>query len=335
MKKKYADKFISTMINNFNYALIELEGAAEYKPSWAAKSEEEGQRFVIFLDESNLEFYRYYRNIVLGNTEGAVDINAIIFLNNNNKELISKTAYDLGINGVLVNEEEYNVSYLGNVPNYLQDSTSRIAGYLNKVKENEENRFDKVTKILILINILVYLVSTIVSVKLGGNIIEIDNMALFKLGANLNIKYMGIVDIYRFVTSMFLHGGLIHLIFNMYALYALGPLVAEVFGKKKYIAIYFISGILASVVSSLFLRGIGIGASGAIFGLLGAILVYGMKNKSRVGKEFIKNIVIVIILNLIMGMSISNIDQMAHIGGLIGGAIVALIFTIKNKSELI
>ncbi|MCS4483449.1 rhomboid family intramembrane serine protease [Clostridium botulinum] len=124
---------------------------------------------------------------------------------------------------------------------------------------------------------------------------------------------------------MFLHGGLIHLALNMYALNAIGPLVEIYFGKAKYLIIYFISGILSSYFSYLFSSSVSIGASGAIFGILGATLIIAYTNRKKGGKEFLNNIISVIVVNLILGFSIPNVDNFGHIGGLIGGVIITFV----------
>ncbi|MFA9379392.1 MAG: rhomboid family intramembrane serine protease, partial [Lachnotalea sp.] len=100
-------------------------------------------------------------------------------------------------------------------------------------------------------------------------------------------------------------------------------------GKFKYIIIYFSSLILSSLFSFIFSEGVSIGASGAIFGLFGACLIIGIKNKSRIGKGFYQNILSVIIVNLILGFTISNIDNFAHVGGLIAG--IGITFILMKK----
>jgi rhomboid protease GluP len=112
----------------------------------------------------------------------------------------------------------------------------------------------------------------------------------------------------------------------MYALYSIGPVVEKIYGPKKYILIYFVSGILSSLLSYTMSPAMSIGASGAIFGLLGAMLVYAYNMRKRIGKGLIKNIVTVIAINLFIGMTIPNIDNFAHIGGLLGGLIISCYF---------
>lgn len=131
---------------------------------------------------------------------------------------------------------------------------------------------------------------------------------------------------------MFLHGGIVHVAVNMYSLYAIGPMVERVYGKAKYIAIYFISGILASIFSYAFSTSVSIGASGAIFGLLGAVLIFAFKSKGKTGSGFIKSILSVIFINIFIGATLPNIDNFAHMGGLLGGMLVAFLVSFRTES---
>lgn len=154
---------------------------------------------------------------------------------------------------------------------------------------------------------------------------NIDIYTLVEMGAKYNILIEN-GEFYRLITAGFLHGGIMHLFFNMSALNIIGKEVEEVYGTKKYILIYVFSLLGASVFSYLFSKGISVGASGAIFGLLGAMLIFGFKNKKKIGKLYIKNIIETILLNILIGITIPNIDNFAHMGGLVLGLIISLFF---------
>ena len=131
---------------------------------------------------------------------------------------------------------------------------------------------------------------------------------------------------WRLFTAMFLHIGAIHLLFNLYALYALGPMVEGYFGHWRFTAIYILGGLCGSLASYAFSPNPSAGASGAIFGLAGATTVYFLKyrdNFGQRGRAILQNMVIIIGINLVFGLSSQGIDNWGHIGGLIGGAIVA------------
>ena len=185
----------------------------------------------------------------------------------------------------------------------------------------------KVTYTIIILNILVYLIEVIKS----RNLIDIDIYTLIQMGAKVNVL-INSGEIYRLLTSAFLHGGIIHIFFNMSALNIIGREVEAVYGSKRYIAIYVISALGGSVVSYLFKpNSISVGASGAIFGLLGAMLIFGLKERDKIGKQYMKNILETIGLNVIIGITIPNIDNFAHLGGLILGAITSFILFKKKN----
>lgn len=119
----------------------------------------------------------------------------------------------------------------------------------------------------------------------------------------------------------------------MYSLYVTGSQVELIYGKWKYIIIYFTSAIGSSFLSYLFApRSLSVGASGAIFGVFGALLVFAIKEKNKLSKGTIGNLLAVIGLNLYIGLTIPNIDNYGHIGGLITGIVISLILSInKNK----
>ncbi len=186
-----------------------------------------------------------------------------------------------------------------------------------------------VTYSLIGINVVVFIISVILS----GSVMEISLDVLEFLGAKDNIL-INQGQYYRLFTCMFLHAGLIHIALNMFSLNAIGPLVERVYGRKKYIFIYIISGIIASFSSYIFSTGVAIGASGAIFGVLGAVLIFAFKMKSLIGRSFLTNVLMVILLNIMIGLSIPNVDNFAHMGGLISGILMSLILIPEKKTEI-
>lgn len=186
------------------------------------------------------------------------------------------------------------------------------------------------TYMLITINILVYLIVGFVSLYYyKGSIIEIDNRALVMLGAMVNVLVEE-GQYYRLLTCAFLHSSIIHLGLNMYALNSLGSILEKVLSKGKLLIIYIMSAVLASYGSYLSTRSIhrvsiSVGASGAIFGLLGALLVIAFLNRKIMGKALLKSVAEVAVINIIIGFLIPNVDNVAHISGLISGIIITYI----------
>ena len=142
---------------------------------------------------------------------------------------------------------------------------------------------------------------------------------------------------YRLITGGFIHGGILHLLFNCYALYIIGTQAENYFGKLKYIIIYFMSLLSSSLLSMLFLgsEGLSVGASGAIFGLMGALLYFGYYYRVYLGNVLKSQILPLIIINLVIGFTPnSGIDNAGHIGGLIGGLLTTYAVGVKYKSKV-
>lgn len=174
-----------------------------------------------------------------------------------------------------------------------------------------------VTYILIAINILIF-----VLVNYNENILY--DLIIYKKMGN---------EVYRLITCAFTHYDVFHLLFNMYALYIVGPQIENFFGKTKYICIYVASTLISSLLSLTFMasNGASLGASGAIFGLFGSLLYFGYHYRLYLGNVLRSQIIPLIIFNLILGFMSPTIDNAAHIGGLIGGILMSMIVGIKYK----
>ncbi len=135
---------------------------------------------------------------------------------------------------------------------------------------------------------------------------------------------------------MFFHGNILHLLFNCYALYILGPQLESFLGKIKYLTVYLISGIAGSLLSMLFLDdlGLSIGASGAIFGIMGSLCYFGYHYRVYLGNVVKSQLIPLIVINLLIGFSSTGIDNFAHIGGLIMGVLATASVGLKHKSTV-
>lgn len=178
-----------------------------------------------------------------------------------------------------------------------------------------------VTYILIVLNLMVFLYGV-----LHGND-ELINM----FGNNYELVQNG--EFYRLFTCMFVHADIMHILFNMIALYSIGPVVERYYGKSKFLLIYLVSGLLGSIFSGVFMTAdsISIGASGAIFGLLGSICYFTYYYRATLQGILRGSIMPVIIINLVIGFLSSSIDLSAHIGGLIGGILISMAIGIGDK----
>jgi len=132
---------------------------------------------------------------------------------------------------------------------------------------------------------------------------------------------------YRLFTVALTHGGLLHLGFNMYALMVLGNPIEEAFGKQKFLILFFFSLLTGSLTSAYFASpwSYSVGASGAIFGLFGALVIVG----KRIGADT-RSIGVVIGLNFAIGFLLGGVDWRAHLGGLIGGVIASAVLLQKR-----
>jgi rhomboid protease GluP len=180
--------------------------------------------------------------------------------------------------------------------------------------------------VLLVINIVMYGITQLLAVGLRGSALssQVDpySLALLALGA----KWGPAIDAgqyWRFLTPIVLHGGIIHLAFNSYALYALGPETERVFGTWRFLAIYLIAGFAGTLASYIRSPGLSIGASGAIFGLIGALTAFFYRAKSLIGSEAsrqqVTQLVSMAAINIVLGFTIPTIDNAAHIGGMIAG----------------
>lgn len=151
---------------------------------------------------------------------------------------------------------------------------------------------------------------------------------LLKLGAAYG-PYMRRGEYWRLVMPMFLHGGWMHILGNSYALFILGPIMERVYGYGRYVTIYIASGICCSLLSMSMSKNVAVGASGAIFGLAGAMLVTGYVHRDviprRWGRAFGRGMIPFIVITFIWGLSVHGIDNWGHLGGLLGGAVLAFV----------
>lgn len=336
------DKFIKSIIDKLirteNYNVMDINTNAGLESDWiAVKDKGDFYEVLIFssylkVKDLNRQYIKeYIQSLFL---DKPINLNIAILID---KE-INNTFIDF-VDSNLIKDSSFILDYNNRNIVYAGEDTRGIVEDIVRVPKQKENIYhnenngskDKsgiITKTIIGINIFMYLITAFLS----GNIFNSNIRVLVFLGAKVN-SFISNGQYYRLITAMFLHGGLIHLALNMYALNSIGPLVEMYFGKVKYLIIYFISGILSSYFSYVFSPSVSIGASGAIFGILGATLIIAYTNRKRGGKEFLNNIISVIGINLILGFSIPNVDNFGHIGGLIGGVIVTLVLFLYSKNK--
>jgi membrane associated rhomboid family serine protease len=186
------------------------------------------------------------------------------------------------------------------------------------------------TYALIVLNSIVFLAQVMSGASATGS--ELGGSSLIADGG-LSRVTVADGELWRVVTAGFLHGGLFHLFFNMFALYILGGLLEPAIGRLRFAIIYFVS-LLAGSFGALLLepRGLTVGASGAIFGLMGAAVIV-MRNRGINPME--SGLGLWIGLNLLITFTIPGISIGGHIGGLAGGALAALVlFELGDRVRL-
>ncbi|GAB4195549.1 MAG: rhomboid family intramembrane serine protease [Roseiflexaceae bacterium] len=179
--------------------------------------------------------------------------------------------------------------------------------------------------VLLAINLVIYAVPALLDI-FGVRVLGVPVGRLISaLGAKVNEAIYQDGQYYRFLTAMFLHGGLLHILFNGYALYSLGPETERIYGTPRFLLIYFIAGFAGGVASYAFSPNPSVGASGAIFGLIGALASFYFVSRSFLGdvaRQQLGSLITVIMINLFIGFSTPMIDNYAHLGGLFGGALL-------------
>lgn len=246
---------------------------------------------------------------------------------------------------VLITKEKdiNNPKLVSAFPDIVEKTNRKEDGleYFIKVTDNINKKNEKRNKIAEKIfsykqPIVTYIIMAIciilfILMELSGG--STNSQTLLKYGANLDVLVKN-GEYYRLFTCIFLHIGIMHLLCNMYSLYIIGREVENLFGKIKYIIIFILSGIFGSIMSLAFTHNtISAGASGAIFGLLGALLYFGMHYRTYLGETIKRSIIPIIVVNLIIGFFAEGIDLAAHIGGLVGGVLVAMMVGVPDKSK--
>ena len=192
-----------------------------------------------------------------------------------------------------------------------------------KINEVFKMKMPYITYALIIINVLLYFIPLLT----GSYDKLINDFCIYAPAIKSG-------ELYRLFTGIFLHGNLLHLAFNCYALYILGMQLESFMGKVKYLIIYLFAGLTGALFSMIFSNySASIGASGAIFGIMGAIVYFGYHYRVYLGNVIKSQIIPVIVLNLAIGFLSSEIDNFAHIGGLIGGLLITMGLGIKYKSS--
>ena len=200
---------------------------------------------------------------------------------------------------------------------------------------------------LIGINLLVFAFASLN----GVNPLSPDNLSLLTLGANF-APLTATGEAWRLLSSMFIHIGVLHLVVNMWALYIFGSYAEFYFGRRFYAALYLLSGLMGSIATTWWnlaaaeamlgtvaptqLPAISAGASGAIMGLGGALLIAAWRPRADLpmsARLNLRMLITLMLINLAIGIVIPNIDNAVHLGGAVAGGLLAWLFTFSHQTR--
>lgn len=183
------------------------------------------------------------------------------------------------------------------------------------------------TKILVAINVAVFVLGLLPQVS-----VWIDSY-----GTLVVSKVLLQHEYWRMFTSLFLHSGILHIVFNMWALWIVGGFMEAVLGRGKFLALYLISGFAGSVLVLVAapVNSAVVGASGAIFGVFGALAVHAFLNRGRdfQSRSLLGNVLFLLVINLVFTFTAGAISWQAHIGGLVGGAATMLAMMLAGRKD--
>jgi rhomboid protease GluP len=182
------------------------------------------------------------------------------------------------------------------------------------------------TMMILLINVGLYIATVLYSMRSGTSdaVMNLDMQTLYAFGAKFR-PAIAEGQWWRLVTAGFLHGGLLHIGMNMWVLFDLGAQVEQVYGTSRMLVIYFISSVCGFLSSTVFSDALSIGASAALFGLIGAMLAIGIKHRSSAAGSAIRGMYMRWVIYGLIFSLIPGIDMAAHIGGLAGGFAVGYV----------
>ena len=195
-------------------------------------------------------------------------------------------------------------------------------------------RSNPFTMIFIGINVAVFVLMCLAG---GFTLTSTDHQVLIGFGAKENSLIAEQHQYWRLISAIFIHIGFIHLFLNNYALWIIGQEIEQIYGSARFVALYLVTGVIGSLGSYAFSPAPSAGASGAIFGLFGVMATFAFKYRKEIpetlSREIRRRVLPVIAINLVFGFSIKIVDNYAHIGGLLGGVVLALAVPYMRPNE--
>lgn len=199
-----------------------------------------------------------------------------------------------------------------------------------KKRQEEQKMFQQgkpiITKIFLTIQILVFILMEFVGSSES-------TITLVQFGAKFNPAILA-GEWWRFITPVFVHIGILHLLMNSAALLYIGSEVEKLYGSLRFLFIYLFAGFMGVLASFSFSFSLSAGASGAVFGCFGALLYFGATHRQLFFRTMGMNIIVLVIINIIFGFTFTGVDNAAHLGGLFGGFIAAAAVGLPKKFKV-
>jgi rhomboid protease GluP len=192
---------------------------------------------------------------------------------------------------------------------------------------------------ILYVNIAFFVLSLLIDPRgifMGGSAFSFfspSDQSLFLLGATGTFPVINFHRFWTLLSASFLHGGILHIVFNMMALYQLGPFVVREFGIHRFVNIYILTGVVGFAVSVLFGVHFTIGASASICGMIGAIIYFGKSRGGSYGEAIYKQALGWVIGLIIFGFLFSGINNWAHGGGLLSGLLLAYLMGYNDQKQ--
>jgi rhomboid protease GluP len=231
----------------------------------------------------------------------------------------------------LISEDEARCPFCG-----IQTPGSR---WKNNLLTRGWGSGDNLIRIIIYVNIGMYLLSWLIHPRMLGaglnplRLFSPDQNTLAALGATGTLLMNRGGGWWTLLTANYLHGSILHIFFNMMALYQIGPLIAQMYGAYRFLAIYTLSGVIGFWISYIAGIPLTIGASAALCGLIGAALYYGKSRGGMFGQAVYKQVGGWALFILLFGFMVPGINNWAHIGGMAAGAATGLVLSYNERSR--
>ena len=281
-------------------------------------------RFYNRLSENRKPPNIYITNILVTKKENQRVSSFIQGLEPFSKESINNIYWSINLETGNLILNKNNPTEILNLRKIIQDSyQNRITGIID-TSVGTAAKTAPLTLLVIAVNILVFMIV----ISNGG----ITSANLLRFGALFPDLVFSYGQIWRIFTAAFLHANIAHLLMNMFSLYIFGRIVERFYNKQAFVIIFMVSGLFGSLFSLYLSRTLSVGASGAIFGMAGAVAILAKMSKSSLDGLNFSTMLIFISINLSSGFLLENVDNWGHIGGLIGGVISGYILCKRKIS---